>query len=89
MDVGLALQIVACGTTLAATWFVGNKHAAGPALSVVAAWGTIGGVRDGDAIALRIFREAGARLVCLGKTKNGHPRHPLYIKGDTPLEAFV
>lgn len=31
---------------------------------------------------------AGARLVCLGKTKEGRPRHPLYVKGDRPLEAF-
>lgn len=36
-DVGLILQIVACSVTLAATWLVGNKHASGPALSVVAA----------------------------------------------------
>lgn len=25
------------------------------------------------------------RIVCLGKTKDGSPRHPLYVKGDTPL----
>ena len=25
------------------------------------------------------------RLVCLGTTKNGSPRHPLYVRGDTPL----
>lgn len=27
-------------------------------------------------------------LWCLGKTKNGSPRHPLYVKGDTPLEVY-
>lgn len=37
MDAGVFLQVVACGTTLAATWLVGNKRAAGPALSVAAA----------------------------------------------------
>lgn len=26
--------------------------------------------------------------MCLGYTKAGHPRHPLYVKGTTPLEAF-
>lgn len=26
---------------------------------------------------------------CLGKTKNGDPKHPLYLKKDTPLEIFV
>lgn len=29
-----------------------------------------------------------ARLVCLGKTNGGHPRHPLYVKGDQPFEPF-
>jgi len=27
-------------------------------------------------------------LHCLGTTKDGHPRHPLYVKGDTPLEEW-
>lgn len=37
MDMGIILQIVACATTLAATWLVGNKHVAGPALNIAAA----------------------------------------------------
>ena len=28
------------------------------------------------------------RLLCLGKTKDGHPRHPLYVKGDRPFEVY-
>jgi hypothetical protein len=28
-------------------------------------------------------------LWCLGKTKDGHPRHPLYLKNDAPLEPFA
>ena len=31
----------------------------------------------------------GARWLCLGKTKHGHPKHPLYIKGDQPLVSFL
>lgn len=27
-------------------------------------------------------------LRCLGTTKDGFPRHPLYVKGDTPLVPF-
>lgn len=34
---GLALQIIACATTLAAAWLIGNKRVSGPALNVVAA----------------------------------------------------
>jgi hypothetical protein len=28
------------------------------------------------------------RLVCLGRTKSGAPRHPLYVRGDQPFEDF-
>lgn len=34
------------------------------------------------------LREAGCRIVCLGTTKHGHPRHPLYVRGDQPFIAF-
>jgi hypothetical protein len=27
-------------------------------------------------------------IFCLGKTKSGAPKHPLYIKSGTPLETF-
>jgi hypothetical protein len=30
----------------------------------------------------------GYRFFCLGKTKDGHPRHPLYVKNSTQLEVF-
>ncbi len=32
-----------------------------------------------------IRRAAGGRLWCLGTTKDGHPRHPLYVRGDQAL----
>lgn len=28
------------------------------------------------------------QVFCLGTTKAGHPKHPLYIKSGTPLQAF-
>lgn len=31
---------------------------------------------------------AGVKLMCLGTTKAGAPRHPLYIQGETPLVAW-
>lgn len=34
------------------------------------------------------LRDDGHELWCLGHTKNGGPRHPLYVKGGTPLERF-
>ncbi|WP_116364391.1 DUF1643 domain-containing protein [Parahaliea mediterranea] len=32
--------------------------------------------------------EVGARLWCLGTTKTGAPRHPLYVRADQPLVEF-
>lgn len=34
------------------------------------------------------LREQGLRLQCFGLTKEGFPRHPLYLKGNTPLIPF-
>jgi hypothetical protein len=52
---------------------------------VVAAWGVHGEFRQrGEAVAARL-----ARLQCLGRTKHGHPRHPLYLRKDTPLASFA
>jgi len=45
---------------------------------VVCAWGTNampGRVRD----VVTIIREMDGKMLCLGVTKHGHPRHPLYL----------
>lgn len=51
---------------------------------VVFAWGTHGGHEERDMVISDLIPGG----MCLGKTKNGHPRHPLYIKADTKLEAY-
>lgn len=61
-------------------------HATGP---VIAAWGA-GAARLQHAgfqvPPVEVYAEALAKpLWCLGVTGGGHPRHPLYVKGDTPL----
>lgn len=43
------------------------------------------GVVDGIVTALR---GAGRPLMCLGLNKDGSPKHPLYLRKDTPLIAF-
>lgn len=35
-----------------------------------------------------IVKRTGAETVCLGKTKHGLPRHPLYVKNDQSLIPF-
>jgi hypothetical protein len=53
---------------------------------VVAAWGTGGAHKDRAEDVTRLL--AGVELHCLGVTKAGHPRHPLYVRGDAPLVKF-
>lgn len=36
-----------------------------------------------------IFRRSGTEVLCLGRTKAGHPRHPLYIRADQPLIPYI
>jgi hypothetical protein len=50
---------------------------------LIAAWGAHWMAADWPS---RWTRQTfGERLMCLGKTKGGEPRHPLYVKGDAPL----
>lgn len=48
--------------------------------TVVAAWGAFVPF-DRVRVAQRVF--AGRELLCLGTTKDGSPRHPLYVRADT------
>jgi hypothetical protein len=55
---------------------------------MVAAWGAHGDLHDRAAAVTRLLTGAGVRPLCLGTTKDGHPRHPLYVKGGTPLQPY-
>ena len=35
-----------------------------------------------------VSRAVGVRCFCLGKTKEGFPRHPLYVSANQPLEPY-
>lgn len=52
---------------------------------VVAAWGV-----HGDHFPARVERvlELARPMFCWGFTKSGQPRHPLYLRNDTPLVEF-
>lgn len=74
---------------------VGHDHdlIIGPWLAacrfVIAAWGAsvpAGSSRPTAAAALAVPHHGG--LYCLGKTQNGDPRHPLYLKKDAPLQVW-
>lgn len=70
----------------------GNADALSRALTVgsrvVCAWGAHPmAIAPGTAF-VRQARSLGVALWCLGKTKDGSPRHPLYLPGDQPLEIY-
>lgn len=55
---------------------------------IVAAWGAHPHAVNLGAFVLRVLRDAAIPVLCLGTTKSGAPRHPLYVKGDQPLITF-
>jgi len=55
--------------------------------TVVLGWGAKGPLLGRDRQVISLF--AGLKdAYCLGITKVGQPRHPLYVKGDTSLVPF-
>ncbi len=53
---------------------------------VVCGWGVHGTHKGRSAEVRHLLREY--RLHCLGKTKDGEPRHPLYLRGDLQPEVM-
>lgn len=50
----------------------------------VIAWGTLGTLMDRDKEVLKMLKN----IKCFGKTKDGHPKHPLYLAGNTPIISY-
>lgn len=59
-------------------------RAVGDADILLAAWGA-----DTRGVEHWIVQRYGPQMQCLGKTKAGQPRHPLYVKCDAPLEPLL
>jgi hypothetical protein len=55
---------------------------------VVAAWGAHEFVNGRAGEVRETIAEIGRPLLCLGKTKAGHPRHPLYVSTAQSLERL-
>jgi hypothetical protein len=62
-----------------------QEHTAG--LVVVCCWGGHGRFRGRDRAVVELLGDA-AELVCLGRTKTGEPRHPLYLPAGAELVAM-
>ncbi|MBY9079534.1 DUF1643 domain-containing protein [Paenibacillus sp. HN-1] len=54
---------------------------------VVAAWGVKGRLNRRDKSIMKLLSPVS--LNCLAVTKEGHPRHPLYVKSDRNLVRYV
>lgn len=54
----------------------------------VCAWGANPVFGRDETIARFAARRSDVSLLCLGKTKNGAPKHPLYLPADAPLEVW-
>ena len=52
---------------------------------VMCAWGT---KAPPEIVRQGLEAMSAAELFCLGTTKDGHPRHPLYVKGNQPPEGW-
>lgn len=62
----------------------GYQH--GKEAIVVVAWGA---KAPPDRVASVVHQHlAGVKLMCLGTTKHGHPRHPLYVPSSQALEPW-
>lgn len=55
---------------------------------VVCGWGVHGEFMDQDRAVLSWLAEIGIQPMALGLSKDGHPRHPLYLPGDAELVPF-
>lgn len=64
-------------------WLTHFEQATSGQVPLVAAWGVHAG-DEGRALARTLTNDARlGPVLCLGKTKGGHPRHPLYVRADT------
>lgn len=56
---------------------------------ILLAWGNWGHLGQRDAAVLTLLTPHREKLRCLGRNRTGQPRHPLYVKGGTPLKRWA
>jgi len=61
-----------------------KRHFEKGGITVVAAWGVEGFFKNRDREVMKMYPV----WKCLGTTKHGFPRHPLYLKSDSPLIPY-
>lgn len=56
---------------------------------VVVAWGAHGNYKNQNKVVLKLLKSQNVTPFSLGYTKDGNPKHPLYLKADIKPEVFV
>ncbi len=62
------------------------RQACVQAQAIIVGWGTGGTLGEHDRAVLDMLPRP---LLCFGRTSNGSPRHPLYLKRDTALQLYL
>jgi len=62
-------------------WLAGARDGS----DIAVAWGVNGTLRGRDREVLDLLAGGPGRLLCLGRTRGGYPRHPLYVPYDQGL----
>ena len=65
------------------------SHLAEKCDKIAVAWGAHGSYLERDRAVEKILRATGKPLWCFGMTKDGFPKHPLYLPADTKLVEWV
>jgi len=52
---------------------------------IVCAWGTNGALYERNEKVISLLQSVEKPIMCLGKTKDGHPKHPLYLPANAEL----
>jgi len=74
----------------ALAWLQAQPPAAGsPPPRVWLGWGQQGGLHDRERRVLDLLQCWSGAVVCVGVTRKGHPRHPLYTRAQQPPVPFL
>lgn len=66
-----------------------RREPPGPPPRVWVGWGERGGLYGREGEVVDLLQNWGVDVVCVGLTRQGQPRHPLYCRADHPPQPFV
>ena len=64
-------------------------HTAAQSSCLIAAWGCYGAYQGRDRAILELLAPHTSRMFCLGRNRDGSPKHPLYVRRETERQCFL